>query len=156
MFRLLDFLTKFLRRDTVGAISQNNQLLHPIRGRHTDTVLPAQCAGGLFDVRVRRLRSLGIDHINVVHVLDLPLHAVDTIGIEHQNQVALPIALIVAQDSDQPASGSVQTLLRQRFQLVPRKNDVVPIHQQILLPTLLRGDLGKRRRHLFQLGCPTE
>ena len=64
--------------------------------------------------------------------------ALDLIRIKYQNQLALPIAAVVAQHVHQLSSGTVQIVLGNRFQLVPRKNDVVAVYQQVLLPVIRR------------------
>ena len=70
--------------------------------------------------------------MDIVVLLDGTGAAGHAVGIEHQNEHAFLVALIVAQDVHQFAAGGVQAFLCQCVQLVPRKDDVVAVHQQIL------------------------
>ena len=60
------------------------------------------------------------------------LAALDLIGVEDGDDLALLIALIVAQQIAQALPGRVQALLGQGFQLVPGEDDVIAVHQQVL------------------------
>ena len=46
--------------------------------------------------------------------------------------MALPPALVIAQNIHQPQTGPVQVLSGQPFQIVPGVDDIVPVHQQVL------------------------
>ena len=56
------------------------------------------------------------------------------VGVKDQYQLAPPVALVVAQDLNEPVPGGVQVGFRQLGQLLPRKDDIVSIHQQIFRP----------------------
>ena len=82
--------------------------------------------------------------MDVVVLLDAAGTARHTVGIEHEDEDALFEALIVAENVHQPVAGGVEALLGKGVQLVPRKDDVVAIHQQVFggdLP-LLGGEIG--------------
>ena len=66
-------------------------------------------------------------------LLDAAGTARHTVGIEHEDEDALFEALIVAENVHQPVTGGVEALLGKGVQLVPRKDDVVAVHQQIFL-----------------------
>ena len=88
--------------------------------------------GDPLDKHIGGLGLLGVDHMDIVVLLDGTGAAGHAVGIEHQNEHAFLVALIVAQNVHQLAAGGVQAFLCQCVQLVPRKDDVVAVHQQIL------------------------
>ena len=116
---------------------QDDNLLQIIRGRHTHAALLAQLVGGALDVGVGGLRLLGVDHADAADRLHRAGVALDLVGVEHQNDHALAIALIVGENVDQRRARGGNVLLRQRLELVPGKDHVVPVHEQILRPLLL-------------------
>ena len=67
--------------------------------------------GDPLDEHIGGLCLLGVDHMDVVVLLDGAGAAGHAVGIEHQNEHALLVALIVAQDIHQPMAGGVQTFL---------------------------------------------
>lgn len=86
---------------------------------------------GLFNILVRRLRFFCINHINIVIFKDLsriPLHFV---GIKDKNQCILFKSLIIAQNIHQRIAGAGNIDFRQASQLIPGKDNVVAVNQQI-------------------------
>ena len=55
------------------------------------------------------------------------------IRIKHQDQVAAPVTLVVAEQIHQHVPRRIQTVPSDSLELVPRKNDVVPVDQHKLL-----------------------
>ena len=114
--------------------------------------------GGFFNIGVRRLRFFGVDHIDVVVFAHFPHVAGHLVSVEYQNHLAVPVALVIAQQVHQQLTGGVQTLLGRFLQLVPGEDDVVAVHQQKLLsigvgPLSSAGDrVGRRLRRLFPPG----
>ena len=125
-------------------MAQDDDLLHAVGGGHPDTAVPADLMGDPLDEHVRRFGLLGVDHMDIVVLLNAAGAAGHPVGIEHQDEHALLEALIVAQDVHQLVAGGVQALFGEGVQLVPRKDDVVAVHQQVFrrdLP-LLGGKVG--------------
>ena len=102
-----------------------------------------QVVGHLFNIHIGGLGLLGIYHADAV----VPFHRAGVsrylVGVKYQNQLAPAVALVVAQQLDQPGTGAVQVLPGQLLQLLPGKNDVVPVHQQVFRP--FREGGGRRR-----------
>ena len=91
----------------------------------------------LLNILVRRLRFLRIYHINIVIFLHLTHAAFYLVRIEYQNQMHLPVTLIIAQNIHQLTSGGLQINLRQFFQFFPRIDNIVAVHQKVLFFRLL-------------------
>ncbi len=94
---LLHLLPEGGGRHPKGPVAQNDQLLRPVGGGDLHPVMPAQLIGGPLDIGVRRLRLLGVDHMDVVVLLHGPLSSPDLVGVEDGDDPALLIALKVAQ-----------------------------------------------------------
>ena len=127
-------------------MAQDDQLLRPVGGGHPDPVALPQLIGGPLDVGVRRLRLLGVDHMDAVVLLHGPLAPPDLIGVKDGDDLAFPVTLVVAKKVAQGLPGRVQALPGHGLQLVPGEDDVVPVHQQILRPRGLAGDVPALRR----------
>jgi len=108
-------------------------------------VLLRQLVGGAFDVHIGGLGLAGVDDIQIMVLLDLPCAAAHLVGVEHQNRHAALVARIVAQNVHQAAAGGVQIAVGQPAQVVPGKNHVVAVHQQVIGPGghRLGGDAGR-------------
>ena len=78
--------------------------------------------------------------MDVVVLLHASKAALDLVGVEYGDDMALAVALIVAQQVAQGLSGAVQTVFGNGFQLVPGENDVVAIHQQVFFSPELFPD----------------
>ena len=130
-------------------MAQNNHLLQIVRSGHPHLVPLGDGVGGFFNIGVRRLRLFGIDHIDVVIFAHFPQVAGHLVGVENQNHLTAPVALIIAEQIHQQLAGGIQALLGQVFQLVPGENDIVAVHQQKLLPVGV-GPLPQRGRGFFR------
>ena len=65
------------------------------------------------------------------------------IRVEHQDQVAAPVTLVVAEQIHQHVPRRIQTVPSDLLELVPRENDVIPVDQHKLLRGLhLRQQLA--------------
>ena len=79
--------------------------------------------------------------------LHLPHAAPHLVGVKDENGHAPLVPGVVAQNVHQPAAGGVQVALGQAAQVLPGKDHVVPVHQQVIRP----GGLGPGR-HLHAGG----
>ena len=85
---------------------------------------------GALDVAVRGLRRLRVNDINIVLLLHGALIILDLVRVKDDDQRALPVSLIIAQDLDQAVSGRIQIVLCQRAQLLPVMDDIVAVDEQ--------------------------
>ena len=113
---------------------QYDDLLQSIRGRHPHPVLLGQRVGHFFDIHIRCLGFFGVYHADAMVPFNAAGIALYLVGVKDQYQLAPPVALVVAQDLNEPVPGGVQVGFRQLGQLLPRKDDIVSIHQQIFRP----------------------
>ena len=88
-------------------MTKDNDLLHTVRSRHADAAALADLMGNPLDEHIGGLGLLGVDHMDVVVLLDGAGAAGHAVGIEHQNEHAFLVALIVAQDIHQLAASGV-------------------------------------------------
>ena len=88
-------------------MTKDNDLLHTVRGRHADTAAFADLVGDPLDEHIGGLGLLGIDHMDVVVLLNGTRAAGHAVSIKYQDEHAFLVALIVAQDVHQPMAGSV-------------------------------------------------
>ena len=87
----------------------------------------------LFDVLIGCLCFFCIYNMDIVVFLDLKRITLYLVCIEHKNQNALLISLIITQDVHQLIPCRLNTDFRQFFQLFPCENDIVSVNQQIFL-----------------------
>ena len=66
------------------------------------------------------------------------------VGVEHQDQLARVEAVIVGQDIHQALTGMLQAFPRDGLELLPGKDDVIAVHEQILGTGLLIFDVIAR------------
>ena len=121
---------------------QNDELFGPVRGGHPNPVALVDLIGGLFDEHIGGLGLLGVDHMDVVVLLHHPHAALHPVGVEHKDQHAGVEPLIIAQDVHQRLPRRIQIGVGQLLQLVPREDQIVPVHQQELPG---RGQVGGLR-----------
>ena len=95
--------------------------------------------GGPLDEHVGGLRLPGVHDVQIVVLLHLPAAALHPVGVKHQNGHAAAVSGVVAQNVHQPPARPVQIFLRDAVQLLPRKNHVVAVHQQVLRPSQRLG-----------------
>ena len=112
-------------------MAQNDDLFHAIGGGHTDAAALADLMGDTLDEHISGLGFPGVDHMDIVVLLYAAGAARHTVGIKHKDEHALLKALIVAEDVHQPVAGRFQAFFGECVQLVPCKDDVVAVHQQV-------------------------
>ena len=109
--------------------------------------------GKLLYILVRCLCFLCVDHLDIVvfgNLCDMSRHAV---GVKHHHETAPAYGLIVAEQIHEPSSGSVHVIPSQLPQLLPGKDDIVTVHQQIFLSGLLFL-VGSGHRAAIGYGVP--
>ena len=116
------------------AMAENNHLLHAVRCSHTNTMLsaigrrtPAQCT-------YPRFRPPWCRRYGYRRAARSSRCRLDLIGIKHENKMTPAHALIIAQHVDDFAGG-VDITGGNTAQLVPREDDVVAVHEQIIVLT---------------------
>ena len=113
-------------------MAHDDDLLGTVAADDAGAVLLRQLVGGAFDVHIGGLGLAGVDDIQIMVLFDLPCAAPHLVGVEHQNRHAALVACIVAQNVHQAAAGGVQIAVGQPAQVVPGKNHVVAVHQQVI------------------------
>ncbi len=76
-------------------------------------------------ILARPVRLSIVDH-------DASRIALDTVGIKHKQQMAFAIGLVIVQNVHQPVPRGIDIDPRQLLELIPRKNNIVAVHNQIL------------------------
>ena len=109
-------------------------------------MLAGQLMGRALNVHIGGLGLPGVDDIEVVVFFDLPRAAPHLVGVKYQNRHTALIACVVAQNVHQPAPCGIKAAVRQPAQGVPRKDDIVAVHQQIVRPGGHRRSRHARRR----------
>ena len=135
-------------------MAEDDDLFHAVRGGDADPAALADFVGDMLDEHIRRLGFLGVNHMDIVVLLDGAGAAGHPVGVEHKDENALLEPLIVAQDVHQLFAGGFEALFGKLVQLVPREDDVVAVHQQVFggdLPLLgveirALGLLGRAER----------
>ena len=89
---------------------------------------------GFFDISVRRFRFFRIDNVDIIICHDLFLVKRDAVGIKYQNDAALAHALIVAEKIHQKLARRIEMVGGNGFELVPCKDYIVPVYEQIFRP----------------------
>ena len=100
-------------------------------------MLPAflgQRVGSLFDIHVRCLRFLGVHHVYLTLPLDAAGPPFHLVGVEHHDDAAFFPSLVVAQAVDELRPGAVQVLPGDGAQRLPGVDDVIAVHQKVVLP----------------------
>ena len=108
-----------LGREAESTVPEDDHLFQIVGGGHPDMVLFSDSVGDLFDVGIRRLRLLGVDHKDVVVAQHIGGAPGDLVGIEHQDDHTFFIPLVVAKQIHQGLAGGVDAFLGQLFQLFP-------------------------------------
>ena len=114
-------------------MAQNDDLFHAIGGGHADAAALADLVGDTLDEHIGGLGFPGVDHMDIVVLLNAAGAARHTIGIEYKNKIALLVALIVSQNIHQLVTGRFQTVLCKGVQLIPRKDYIVTVNKQIFV-----------------------
>ena len=130
-------------------MTQNDHLLHAVRGCDADAVLARQVVGRLLDIHIRRFGLLGVHHVQSVLLFDRADAALDLVRIEHDDQMALAHTLVVTQDVDERGARGVHVARGDLAQLVPREDDIVAVHEQVIVLTNARDVKLFERRGLL-------
>ena len=93
-----------------------------------------QLVGGPLNEHIGGLRLPRVHDVLVVVLLHLPAAALHPVGVKHQNGHTAAVPGVVAQNIHQSTPRPIQIFLGDAVQLLPRKNHVVAIHQQVLRP----------------------
>ena len=127
----LDLGMKRAGGDAQRPVAENNDLLGAVRCCHAHAPLAAQLVGRTFDVGVGGLCFLGVNDFDAVYRLHAAGIALDLVGIEHHDDAAFAKALIVCKNVDERTARSGNVLRGKALQLVPGKNNVVAVNEQI-------------------------
>ena len=117
-------------------MAQDDHLLQPVGGGHPDPVAPADLVGGLFNVHICSFRLFCVNNVDIAPFFHTSWVVFHLVGVKDQDHAAALVALVIAQDVDEGLPGRVQIHLGQGVQLLPGENDVVAVHQQVLLHRL--------------------
>ena len=115
-------------------MAQNDHLLQAVGGGHPHPVVPAELVSGALNVHVGGLRLLGVHHVQVPQLLHRSFAAPDLVGVKDHDDPTVSPALVVAQQVNELGPCPVQILSGQGGQVLPGVDDVVSIHQQVVLP----------------------
>ena len=145
---------EFPGRDALRAVAEDDELLERVRGRHAHAPSAAQLVGDALDVLVGRLRLLRIDDVEVVVFFHRAQSLGHAVGVEDEDERAAAVGLVVAQQVHQQMPRRVEVVTRDFLQLVPREENVVPVHEQEFLrrlelrdelPLILRPELRRQK-----------
>ena len=89
--------------------------------------------GGLFDIEVSCLRLLCIDDIDVVPAEDFALAACHLVGVKDEDDLLGPVTRKIGQDIHQLIPGGFDVAKGQLSQILPGKDNVVAVDQQIVV-----------------------
>ena len=90
--------------------------------------------GKFFNILVRSLGFLRIDHMNIVIVQELRLMPLHPVSVKHRNHLAFFSSLVITKDIQQLSPGAVYIPFGQFPELFPGKYDVIAVYKQILFP----------------------
>ena len=97
----------------------------------------------LHDVGICGFCFLCVDDVDIALMEDVPLAAVNLVGVKYNDQPAALRALEIRQDFCQPARCGIEVDGCQLAKLRPVEDDVVAIHQEIILT----GRIGRSWGH---------
>lgn len=118
-FHSLYLLVKLRRRHTVCAVSEDYDLLRPVRGGNTYTMLLCELVRCLFNVHIRSFRFFRVNDGYAAHLLNLSVVALYPVSVKNKNDLAFFLSPVIAHKLYQPAAGKVKVISRQLFKLVP-------------------------------------
>ena len=127
---LVNFELELARRYSQRTLPKNYHLLRAVGGRNTDAVVARQLMRRLFDKVVGGLGLLGVDYRYIAVLFDLTV-AFELLRVKDQNEVTVSKSLIVTHKIYQPRTRQVEVITRNLRKLVPGKNDVIAVHEQI-------------------------
>ena len=96
----------------------------------------------LHDVGICGFCLLCVDDVDIALMEDVPLAAVNLVGVKYNDQPAALRALEIGQNLCQPARCGVEIDGCQLAKLRPVEDDVVAIHQEIILAGRTAGTCG--------------
>ena len=128
-----DFLQEHLRRHAESPCAEDDDLFDGIRCRHGDSVFFSEDMGSLFDIEVSCLRLLCIDDIDVVPAEDFALAACHLVGVKDEDDLLGSVTRKIGQDIHQLIPGGFDVAKGQLSQILPGKDDVVAVDQQIVV-----------------------
>ena len=99
-------------------------------------ILSSDMMNDLFNVLIGSFGFFGIYDMDIMILLDLQCIAFYLVCVKYQNQDTFLIPLIITQDIHQFISGSLDADFCQFFQLLPCKNNIVSVNQQVFLHSL--------------------
>ena len=117
--------------DAQRPVAEDDDLLGAVGRRHAHAAFAAQLVGRALDVGVGSLSLFRVDDLDAVHRLHAAGVALDLVGIEHHDDAAFAKALIVCKNVDERTARSGNVLRGKALQLVPGKNNVVAVNEQI-------------------------
>lgn len=94
-FRIFYLFLQSLCRDSVGALSHNDDLFQPIRSRNRYLILSADPVDRLFNILVCCLGLFRVNHIDIMIRNDFFHMSLHFVGIKNKNQRTFTIPLIV-------------------------------------------------------------
>ena len=125
-------------------MTEDDDLLHVVRRGDADAVVFAEVVGRALDVAVGGLRLLGVDDVDAVFLFHRAGIALDLVSVEDQNDLASAPAAVVGEDARERLARGGDILRGELFERVPREDDVIAVHEQILGTGLLIFDVIAR------------
>ena len=131
------------------ARAKRRKLDQRIRRHHANSLVFPDSRNKALDICVSRFVFPGINHMNVVEVKRLSQIARHAVGVKHQDDGAARVSAVAAEAVHQLLARRLKILLRQRVQLVPCKEEVVAVDDQMLPAGRRRQTRLRRRRRAW-------
>ena len=122
------------RREQESPLTPHNDLLETVRGRDSHAVGRCVAPRKALDIAVRGLGGLGVDDKQIVPGIALLLVVLPPIGVEDHNQGDTGKALVVGEKVEERKPRAVDVFFREGAELGKRKDNIVAVDQEKLLP----------------------
>jgi hypothetical protein len=141
----LNLLPQFPGGHEIGTLSPNDHLLYSIGSCHQYAVFFMVIMDEFLYILVCSLCLLGIDYMDVM-MIDYSLYIPgDTVCIKYKDDLTSSNPLVVAQDVLQFCPGYVHMFIHKIIKLWPCMDDIIAVHQKVLLLRLLMSPYRRIR-----------
>ena len=127
----IDLTFKLRRRHSQNAEANRRELNKIIRRNDPHSVILADFRYKLFDINVAQLPLLGVNNMNIVKVKSLARISRHLVCIENEHDVIFRIRTVIAKNFHQPLSRRSEVGIGKAFQLVPCKNNIIAVNENI-------------------------
>ena len=129
----IDLTLKLRRRHSQHTEANRRKLNKIIRRNDPHPVVLAYFRYELFNINVAQLPLLGVNNMDIMKIESLARVARHLVCVENEHDVVLRVGAVIAKNFHQPLSRRTEICIGKSFQLVPRKNNVVAVNEDIAL-----------------------